>query len=372
MSLALVISSLSSGGAERVMSELANFWAARGETVTLVTLDGWATDSYILHPHVRRVALGLMSDSGGGWAALRSNYRRVAALRTALLASRAPVVLSFEARTNVLVILATAGTRLRRVVSERINPSEHAIGRVWTVLRRITYPIADALVVQTRVALPWATAIMLGRRRAHVIPNPLRDMQAFRNVGPDASSHTIVAIGRLAHQKGFDILLRAFALIAKASRPWKLTIIGEGGERGPLEALASSLGIADRVALPGWHSEPGEALKTAGLFVMSSRYEGFPNALLEAMACGVPVVSAAWAGSAEIITNDVDGWVVPGDVEHISAAMQRLIDEANTRARLGRNALAVVDRYRLNSVVKQWDALLAAPCRRLVSLKFYS
>ncbi len=370
MKLALVISSLSSGGAERVMSQLANHWAGRGDTVTLITLDAWSSDSYALHKRVRRVALGMVADSnGGGWTAIRSNGRRIAALRSALLAADAPVVLSFEGRTNVLVLLATLWTRMRCVVSERVNPSEHSIGTMWASLRRLTYPFADALVVQTTVAVAWARSIMLGPRRVHVIANPVRDMRAF--VGDDAGKRlpTIVAVGRLAHQKGFDVLLRAFAQVAEAAPSWNVVIVGEGPERALLERLAKSLGIADRADLSGWHPEPGEVLRTAGLFVMPSRYEGFPNALIEAMACGAPVISTKWAGADEILTHEVDGLLVPGTTEHLAGAIRRAIEDSGVRSRLGRNARAVTDRYRLAAIIEKWDSVLTDSGQPLCPLR---
>lgn len=368
MNLALVISSLSAGGAERVMSELANCWAARGESITLVTLDSAESDGYALLPSVRRVALGLRTDSYGVRAALVSNYRRIRALRSALLASGAQTVVSFEAHTSVLVLLATSWSRLRRVVSERVNPTEHYIGTTWSILRRLTYPLADVLVVQTKVAVPWAESIMLGRQ-VEVISNPVRDMRDYMQDREAVRSHTIVAVGRLARQKGFDLLLQAFARIADTRPSWDLVIIGEGEERAPLERLATSLRIDQRVKLPGWRPEPAEVLKTAGLFVMSSRYEGFPNALIEAMACGVPVVSTMWAGAAEIITDGVDGLLSRKDPEHLAAVMRRAIDDAGLREQLGRNALLVTERYRLGSVIEQWDAVIAAPCEQTADLK---
>jgi GalNAc-alpha-(1->4)-GalNAc-alpha-(1->3)-diNAcBac-PP-undecaprenol alpha-1,4-N-acetyl-D-galactosaminyltransferase len=369
MNVALVISSLSSGGAERVMSELASGWAARGDTVTLITVDGWESDSYALHPRVRRVVLGMLGESRGLRGAVANNYKRAKALRLALITAGAPVVLSFEARTSALVLLATAGTGLRRVVSERVNPSEHGIGLLWSVLRRFSYPFADALVVQTNVAVPWAQSVMLGRARVHVISNPIRDMRAFTAESERDRSHTVVGVGRLVPQKGFELLLRAFARISDDFPSWKLVIVGEGHDRRALEALAVSLGLASRVALPGWLGEPGQVLKAAGLFVMASYYEGFPNALVEAMACGVPVVSTDWAGATEIVTDGIDGLVVSKDCENLAAAMRRMLADAALRTRLGQNALAVNERYRLASVIGRWDTVLAAPCEQLTTLK---
>lgn len=373
MNLGLVISSLSSGGAERVMSQLANYWTERGETVTLITIDSCDSDRYALDPRIRRVALGMMSDSRRFAAAILNNYRRIVVLRKALIATGATVVLSFEDRTNVLVLLATAWIPLRRVISERIDPNQHRIGKTWNFLRRLTYPLADALVVQTAVLLPWARAVTLGKRQVEVIANPVRNMDAFVREDAERLQHTIVAVGRLTPQKGFDILLTAFAQIADEFESWKLVILGEGPDRGVLAELAQVLAIADRVALPGWLSEPGEVLMRASLFIMSSRYEGFPNALLEAMACGLSVISTNWAGSEELVTDGFDGLLVPvGSPAQLAAAMRRLISDGDMRDRMGWNARAVCKRYELSSVMQRWDAVLATPCQLLPALRSHS
>lgn len=363
MNIGLVISCMRSGGAERVMSQLANHWAERGDAVTLITLDAAENDCYALHPRIRRVALHLLGDSGGAIAGLLNSVRRIVALRKALRASGAAVVLAFEDRTNVLVLVATAWMPLRRVVAERNNPQQNRVGRMWDLLRRMTYPLADSVVVQTAALLPWARQITFSRRQVEAIANPVRDMKAYVRTGGSASNHTIIAVGRLAPQKGFDVLLRAFAQIANALPSWNLTIVGRGEERERLTELASSLGIAERVAFPGWLPEPGELLAEASLFVMPSHYEGFPNALLEAMACGLPVITTRWPGLGDIVTDGVDGLEVPvGSADDLAHAMQCLISDAGMRARLGRNALAVCDRYELSTIVKAWDAVLATPC----------
>ena len=362
MKLALAISSLASGGAERVMSQLANYWAARGDAVTLITLDSCSSDCYSLDSRIRRVALGMMGDSRTLFAALHSNCARMGALRRAVIDAGASTVLSFEERTNVLVLLATEGLPLRRVISERTNPAQHAVGKAWNLLRRLTYPLADALVVQTAVLRPWARTVMLARQRVEVIPNPVRDMAAFVRNGRRYSQHTIVSVGRLIPAKGFDVLLTAFARVAPEFPAWNLAIVGEGPERGALRRLAESLGIANRATLTGWLAEPGEMLATASLFVMSSHYEGFPNALVEAMACGLPVISTNWTGSDEIITHELDGLLVPvGRSESLGHAMRRVMGDREMRDRLGQNALAVRDRYKLSEITAIWDAVLTAP-----------
>jgi glycosyltransferase involved in cell wall biosynthesis len=359
MKIAMVISSMSLGGASRVMSILANCWARRGDDVVIITLDMPEADAFVLHPAVRRVGLDLMGYSHGPVAALMNNQKRLRGLRHAIAASRAPVVLSFEDRTNVMVMFATLGMRVRQVICERTDVTRHRIGRLWPVLRRLSYPLATALVVQTRALVPWARSVMFGARRVHVLPNPV-PMEAFASASRGARGHTLVSVGRLEPEKGYDVLLRAFARVAPEFPDWDLVIAGDGTQREPLAALVRALGLAGRARLAGHIAEPGTVLAEGAIFVMASRYEGFPNALLEAMASGLPVISTACVGSCELVAEGVSGILVPvEDDEALAAGLRRLISDEKLRDRFGRNALAAARRYALDSVIHEWDAVLA-------------
>jgi glycosyltransferase involved in cell wall biosynthesis len=218
--------------------------------------------------------------------------------------------------------------------------------------------MADALVVQTDALLPWAQSI-IGKERAHVVPNPVRDMGHVIQLPTVERGAVIVAAGRLVSAKGFDILLEAFAAATRDMPQWNLIILGDGPERDRLTELARHLRIIDRVSLAGWVAEPGEVMLGASVFVLSSRYEGFPNALLEAMACGLPVIASACLGPAQIISDQVDGLLVQvGSASELSAAVLRLITDEKLRNKLGRNARAVSTRYKLESIIPLWDRLL--------------
>src|SRR4051812_32776329 len=220
MKVALVISSLSTGGAERVLSSLASYWAARGEEVTVITIDSDATDAYPLDSRVRRLALGMRADSRGLVRALVNNARRINALRAAIKSTAADAVVAFGEFTNVLVLIATRASKLRCIVSERTDPRHHRVGITWRVLRRLTYPFADALVVQTSALLPWARSVA-GSTRVRAIPNPARDMRRFGSFANCARAHIVVACGRLVPVKGFDVLLEAFAQLPSELGHWK-------------------------------------------------------------------------------------------------------------------------------------------------------
>jgi glycosyltransferase involved in cell wall biosynthesis len=167
-------------------------------------------------------------------------------------------------------------------------------------------------------------------------------------------------MGRLGEEKGFDLLIEAFALLRHRFPQLSLVILGEGSGRSELERLIAARGLQSAVYMPGTVEQPHAILQQAGIFVLPSRFEGFPNALCEAMACGLPVVAAdCRCGPREIIRNDVDGLLVPvGDIEALAGAMQRLMLDRSLQERLAAQAPSVVDRFSMARVTALWDQVL--------------
>jgi glycosyltransferase involved in cell wall biosynthesis len=362
--LLLVISSLGGGGAERVLSIMANHWAARGVEVTFCTISGTRDDHYALDPRVRRVALDLAGESAGALRGVRANAGRLLALRRAAVASRCDAAISFGDTTNVLTTLALAGTGIPLLVSERADPRFGVMGPARRALRTLMYPRTAGVVVQTPEVRAWAERFV-PRARVHVIANPLSPLTEApasvpegRPVGP-----VVFGVGRLVPQKGFDLLIRAFAAVRRTHPAWSLVLLGEGGAREELRRLAVELGVADAVHLPGRVARPVDWLRGGErVFVLSSRFEGFPNALLEAMAAGVASIATDCpSGPANIVRDGVDGLLVPSeDVDALAAALDRLLGDPDLRSRLAARAVEVSDRFGEQTILRRWDELLAA------------
>ena len=361
MRLTLVIPSLRGGGAERVMATMANFWARRGWPVTLLTFDdGREPPFYALDPAVTRHPLGLAQKSGSSVQGVANNLRRAWILRRAVAASRPDVVVSFMDQTNVLVLLATRALRLPVVVAEHSDPAQQRLSWSWEKLRRLIYPQADAIVMLSDAAKSYFPPHI--QERVRVVPNPVvvDRVVAGRPSDPPPVGPTLIAVGRLSQEKGFDLLLEAFALVAPSHPAWRLTIWGEGTLRGDLERLRDDLGLRERVALPGATGEIHQRMEEADLFVLSSRYEGFPMALCEAMALGLPVVSFDCpSGPRQIVRPGVDGLLVPAaDVGALAESLDLLMGDPAERHRLAANAPAVLERFGLERVMAVWDDLL--------------
>jgi glycosyltransferase involved in cell wall biosynthesis len=367
--LTLVISSLVMGGAERVMTELANHWAARGWSITLIHYSAPQTPpAYPLDGRVVEVRLGLFRVSRTPISAVVNNVRRVIALRKAIRDSRPEIVLSFMANVNTL--LATTGMGLPVLVSEHRGPRGE-LNLAWTILREVTYRRAAAVVMLTESALAQLSPAL--RRRGRVVPNPLPASFASAEIAPDPAEGNatpaeplIVGMGRLGPEKGFDLLIAAFARVAPSWPTARLVIWGEGDERGALEAIVASHGLKDRVTLPGSTTSPEHELCSATIFVLSSRKEGLPMVLIEAMALGRAVVAADCEhGPRDVIRDGVDGLLVPpNDIPALAAAIDGLLRDGPRRAALARRAVDVRERFTIQAVTERWEALFSQAIER--------
>ena len=356
MRVLFVLAGLGAGGAERVVSLIASDWASKDIECTVLAFD--APGDPVYHRFDERVSfvrLGLAEPASGPLRQLGRSLRRARALRSAIRRLRPDLVISFLTKINVLTLLATRGLGLPVIVSERNNPRRQAAHPAWNMAIAGLYARADAIVMQSEASL--ACLPRAARARAIVIPNPIA---APVSRASPADPHVIAAVGRLCAQKGFDLLLPAFAKASAGHPGWRLVIWGEGPDRAALTAQVQSLGVQERVELPGLSAEPGGWIDRAGVFVLPSRYEGFPNALGEAMRAGLPVIAFDCDfGPREMISHDVDCLLVTAEnVDALADSLERTIRDSALRSRLGLAARRSAGRFDPSRIIDRWSELL--------------
>jgi GalNAc-alpha-(1->4)-GalNAc-alpha-(1->3)-diNAcBac-PP-undecaprenol alpha-1,4-N-acetyl-D-galactosaminyltransferase len=359
--LTLAIHALHGGGAERVAAMMANLWSAQGDRVTLVTLDTVDSDVYRVDAQVERVGLGLMRVSGNSLHAGWNNAQRIRALRHALRDAASDCIVSLTDRMNVLVLLASRGLDMPVVIAEHSDPRHQPMGEIWERLRKWTYPRCTAAVALTDSVAQYLHTVV-GPRPVYVIPNGVAPPAVTASDVSDVDERLIVAMGRLSPEKGFDLLIDALARMAPRNDTWRVEIAGEGPQRESLQQQIDRHGLGRRVQLVGWVDDPARFLSRAALFIMASRYEGFPVSLLEAMACGVPAISFDCdSGPRAIIRPEVDGLLIPtGDVLALAQAIERLLSDPVTRHALGERARDVVRRFGPDLFIQRWNDVVDA------------
>lgn len=357
----LVTYSLELGGTQRASVFLAE---------TLVGA-GWRTLLFLCADRPRAFRPPPAVDVIEGWrakerlASLGTLGRSTAlamALRSVLRRQRPQLLLALGNTPGVLALAAAAGMRIPVIVSDRVAPLRDEIERgPWRLAVRLLYPRAAHLVAPSEGILgerPW-----MPRSRSVVIPNAVRlEEGAGAEAGTleAAGEPHVLALGRLHRQKGFDLLIEAFRGLALRHPAWHLTIVGEGPERARLERLARDFDLSARIHLPGASAQPGRLLRAAArngnIFAFPSRYEGFPNALIEAMACGLPVVAADCPhGPREILEGGAHGLLVPPeDPKALAAGLAALMGDPARREDLAARARRRAEAYAPDRIARLW------------------
>jgi glycosyltransferase involved in cell wall biosynthesis len=352
----LVTSSLGGGGAERVLATMANHWAGLGWEVTVFTLRAdEATTAYPVHERVRVVRLHLIRERNPVLDA--GHLGRLLTLRRALRSAAPDVVISFLDKLNVAVLLALVGTGTRVVVTEHLVPWRHPLGAVWETLRWIVYRRAARIVSPTAGIRDYLAQSVPGRYT--ILGYPAQLLSGA--VAPvTRRAPLIFAAGRLAPEKGFDVLIAAFALVHVQHPAWRLEIAGEGPLRSALAEQIEAAGLGESVALRGHLPTARERMGDAAIFVLASRNEAYPMVVCEAMAAGAAVVATDCpTGPREMITAGVDGLLVPpDDAPALAEALLKLITNAALREKLAAAAHVGARRFASETVMPQWDGLV--------------
>lgn len=354
--IAFYIGSLHKGGAERVFVNLAEYFRDEGYLVTMVTQYQYPEEEeYVLPSRIKRVLSDLTAEELSS-SRIVNFCRRVNKLHHIWKVKQPDLVLSCIGKNNFMTIVTTMFTKTKPVVSVVGEAGEEYPGRVMHMLANILFPHAAGIVLQTERSRYFFNKKI--QRNAVILPNSLNP--AFiRPRYEGERDKRIVAVGRLDANKNHEMMIRAFAALKDKYQEYTLTIYGDGELRPYLEDLIIQLGITGRVLLPGVIPDVAVQIERASLFLLTSYSEGVSNALIEAMAIGLPVISTdvPSGGTVELITDGENGLIIPaGDGKSLEEAMDRLLREPAFADRLGREAAKIKQRLAPERVNRLWKA----------------
>ncbi len=350
MKIVFIKQGLGAGGAEKVLTMLANDWSSSGHDISIIAY----TDKesfFHLNSSINLIRISLKLEKKTTIAKIKHVFDNIRVLKKILLAENADILISFITEMNLYSIIAAKLARKQIIVSEHTNfntDSQNWVG----FFRRYIYPFADALIVLTEYDKKKYNFI----DNVKVIKNPLILTNEFSNIERE---EIILGVGRLVELKGFDLLIRAFAKVKENN--WKLVIVGEGPEKEALEQLAIDLNVKERVDLPGLTDDIEKYYKSASIFVLSSRIEGFPGVLCEAMGYGCPSIAFdCITGPRDIVEHNKTGVLVEAEnLEKLAKEIQNFIDKPLLRHSIGLNSKKIEAQLEVKTISKQWFELFS-------------
>jgi len=340
----------SPGGAERVFSQLAERFADCGWHSILVT--SYREPGRVEYPLSDRVERHNMEPERLYESRLKRNAHRIAHLRKLIRKCRPDLLITCMQEPNFRGMVASMGLPVKRMVSVCNAAEKEYPGLMGKLVGRVLMPMAEGCVFQTEEEKHWFPRRL--QKKGRIIMNQVNE--SFFGVEHTGPRRGIVTVGKLRAQKNQALLIRAFSRITDQTEE-NLLLYGAGELHDELAALVDSLGLQERVQFMGLSQDVANDIRDARLFVMSSDYEGLPNALLEAMALGLPCISTdcEGGGPAMVIENGVNGLLVPmRDEEALSRAMLRLLNDPDEAEKLGAAARETARRFRPDAVFAEW------------------
>lgn len=354
MNITLFIGSISNGGAERVVCNLANYLKGKGHVVEILVMSE-TRESYFIRPDVKVVPL-IKNDERRSrlYNAVIRYFRLVRYMRSRSDVDRYVVMLPW---TIVMMLSLAKKTKAKIIVAERCDLGSYSF--FMRLLLKHYFKRADGLVFQTTDAFKMCDTATKNVRSI-VIPNAINS-EFIREPYSGERLKRIVGVGRMTHQKNFALLIEAFSRIAEIFPEYNLAIFGKGIGLKSLESQVKKLGLCNRISFPGYVDNIPEELEKSSLYVLSSNFEGMPNALMEAMSLGLPCVSTdcPCGGPRFLIQDGVNGFLVPvGDATRLAEAMKYLLTNEDKRNSLGKKAMEIRQTLSPEKIYQKWESFI--------------
>ena len=352
--IAFYIGSLSKGGAERVFVNLAEYFRGEGYRVVMVTQYQKA-DEYLLEEGIERFLSEIEAEEVSSSRVLNF-FRRLNKLHAIWKEQKPDLVLSCIGKNNFMAVVTTWGTRTKPVVSVVGEAKEEYPTKVMRLLADLLFSRAAGIILQTERSRSFFCRKV--GEKAVILPNSLNpDFIRPRYEGE--RQRRIVSVGRMDANKNHEMQLRAFAALQDKYSDYELVIYGDGELRSSIEGLAQELDIADRVSLPGVVPDVAKRIERAALFLLTSYSEGVSNALIEALALGLPVIATdvPSGGTEELIEDGVNGLIIPaGDQRALEGAMDKILGNPSYAGKIGTEAAKIQKKLAPERVNALWKA----------------
>lgn len=353
MKITFFIGGLSGGGAERVTCNLASYLARKGHEIVILTMSD-DTATYTLDDNVLRVPLLKSSERKG---LLYDSILRLKRFISHLYKDKVDAYVVMLPVTTIMLLRFSWLTKSKIIAAERVDPSIYPSGK-QRLLKSLARK-ADGWVFQTEEERNWYGKTT-GKANVRIIPNAINP-DFIREQYRGERKKTIVTAGRLTKQKNHVLLIKAFAKISSKYPDYQLIIYGGGNLKEIIESTIKKLNVGDKVILPGYTTNIGDKIKDSSLFVLSSDFEGMPNALMEAMALGLPCISTDCdgGGASFLIDNEKNGLLVPkDDVDALASAMERMLSDREFAKKCGKEAHAVCEWLAPEKIYTDWENFL--------------
>ena len=351
--ISFIIGALTPGGAERVISTLSNQLIEQYEVIIITFTK--SKPFYELDNRIKVIYCEETIDTPNSFIdSLKLNYKLTKSVSKIIKQEKIDLAIGFITSANIIAIIASKLNKIPSIISERNNPMVVKVSRFWSTLRLLFYPVANKIVLQTNGVKKFYSGKIKNHKMV-VIPNPISSKLELAKNENVVKEKIILTVGRLESHKCQSLILKAFNNIE--TKDWKLVIVGVGPREKELKDYVKENKLSDKVEFKGKVKEIDKLYNKTGIFVFASRYEGYPNVIIEAMSFGIPTISSDCDfGPTDIIKNDENGFLFPVDNQNeLEKKLSLLINNEDIREKFTENSKLNTKKFQSNVVTSQWN-----------------